>query len=129
MAYNNELAREIVHIVRSNTNIRDIKEKLDIVQTICKVLGESNTLYAMTQLILRQSGLVEHFVYWCIDHDIVVLDSNDFIDFLKTEKFNSTEKSLLPLINPRVNYFPEVFTSTAQNDLNAIERKISKRNK
>lgn len=129
MSYNNELAREIVYIVRSNTNIRDIKEKLHIVYTICRALGESNTLYDTTQQILKDSGLLEHFAYWCFDHNIVILEDNDFIDFLNTEKFNSTEKSILPLINPRVDYFPEVFTRTMQRDLIQVERKLNKRNK
>ena len=61
--------------------------------------------------------------------DIVVLEDDDFIDFLKTEKFNSTEKSILPLINPRVDYFPEVLTSTAQEHLLLIERKLNKKNR
>ena len=117
MAYNSELASEIVYIVRSNTNIRDIKEKLDIVQTICKALGESKELFDTTHGLLLHSGLLNHFLSWCIDNGIVVLDSNDFVDFLKTEKFKSTEKVLLPLINPRVNYFPEVLTSIVQNEL------------
>lgn len=127
--YNNELAREIIYIVRSNTNIRDIKEKLHIIYRICNTLNESNTLFTTTQQILKDSGLMEHFIYWCIDHNIVVLEDNDFIDFLNTEKFNSTEKSILPLINPRVDYFPDVFISLAQKDLNAIERKLNKKNK
>ena len=127
--YNNELAREIVYIVRSNTNIRDIKEKLHIIQEVCKAFRVSNDLFDTAQQIFKDSGLFDHFIQWCIDYNVIVLESDDFIDFLKTEKFNSTEKSILPLINPRVDYFPEVLTSTAQNHLLLIERKLNKKNR
>lgn len=117
MSYNNELANQIVSITKGNTDIRDIKQKLDIVYTVCIALRSYKELYDTTYRILSDSGILDHFVSWCIGQNIHVLDDDDFIDFLNTESFSYKEKIVLPLINPRVNFFPEVLTSVAQREL------------
>lgn len=117
MSYNNELANQIVSITKGNTDIRDIKQKLDIVYTVCIALRSYKELYDTAYRILSDSGILDHFVSWCIGQNILVLDDDDFIDFLNTESFSYKEKIVLPLINPRVNFFPEVLTSVAQREL------------
>ena len=117
MSYNDELANQIVSITKGNTDIRDIKQKLDIMYTACIALRSYKELYDTVYRILLDSGILDHFVSWCIGQNIHVLDDDDFIDFLNTESFSYKEKIVLPLINPRVNFFPEVLTSVAQREL------------
>ena len=117
MAYNNGLASEIISIVRGTSTITTLKEKLDIVLTVCIELNSYSELFDTTKRILKDSGLVDHFVAYCIDQGIRVLDDDDFMDFIKYESFSSKEKIVLPLINPRINFFPEVLTSVVRREL------------
>lgn len=49
-------------------------------------------LYDTAHRILSDSGILDHFVSWCIGQNIYVLDDDDFIDFLNTESFSYKEK-------------------------------------
>ena len=117
MAYNSGLASEILSIVRDSSAITALKEKIEIVYIVALELGKNKELFDTAERILQDSGLIEHFLSWCIEQNIRVLDRDDFMDFLRYESFSSNEKLVLPLVNPRITFFPEVLTTIVSREL------------
>lgn len=117
MAYNSGLASEIMSILRSTSTITQLKEKLEIVYIVALELGRSKDLADTAEKIYLDSGLIEHFLAFCLEQNIRVLEDNDFMDFLRYEVFSAKEKLVLPLVNPRIAFFPEVLTSIVRQEL------------
>lgn len=120
MAYNSGLASQIMNILRGSSNIREIKDKLEIVYIVCLELHATKELADTAEKIYLDSGIAEHFFDWCFDQGIRVLEDDDFMDFLKTEQFTSKEKLVLPLINPRITFFPELLTEIIRQELRRL---------